>query len=314
MENHILAYGAENLPLRISGLELQCYMLADTRGVITKTSLQKALGYEGKSQEWLFDLLSSINKFYPVPGVVFDALEDPIVANGQQLLVPDVVQEICKTILNAKKDGFLGVGQLRHARAAALIAAFFEQHDVQYAIQEATGYHFAKDTGLNFLRDYLIRHDGDLVYRWLPALRDDLWEKLFYIHHLDWSHLRRDPKHVAGLLYECLFCRLSAHLLDVLRRQTPKRIYRKSGKPTGNSEHPELRQLVSEILSLLAASGDNWIIFMQLLNRVHPRTGPAVLHLPDALEDQRLTSGLDVQLAKAVSVNRIYHKNHKKRA
>ncbi len=319
IQNQQIAYGSDQLPLRIGTLELPCFILTDKNAVFTRSGVQKALGYDGKSRDWLFDLLSSINKFYPVSGALFEALEKPIVFfasdNPEATLEgfsPDTVVNAFRTIVNAKKDGYIGVGQLRHAKAAAAMLAFFEKHPAQPAVEEATGLHFLKDAGKSHLRDRLVHLTGDAAYQWIPTLRDDFWDKIFEIHALDWHSLRTDPEIIAGLLHESVFSRLTSSLSETLRMQIPKRAYRRAGKPAISTEHPELRAFLSELLSLLNASANNWTIFLQLLNRIYPKTNPTTLAWPEALRTN--AHSLDEQLKKAVSVNRLATHAHKKRA
>ena len=322
MESLSIIYGTGKLPLRIGHLELPCYILSDGNGVFTRAGLQKALGYDGKSPDWLFDLLGSINKFYPVSGALFEALENPILFEMERPdgsltkiegIYPSVAIDACKTILNAKNDGYLSVGQLKHAKAAALIDSHFEAIGPREAIEEATGFNFTKETGKIYLRDFMLSHHDDAVYHWIPALRDTFFEALLEMHALDWHALRKNPKKIAELLHECLFSRFDDQLNMALRAQKPKRVYRRPGKMPKNHEHPELQHYVSEIMALFKAAASNWSVFLQLANRIHPKTTNVSLTIADP-HTERPIGLLDSQLQKAVAVNRIYTKHNKKRA
>ena len=62
-----IAYGSNGLPLKISNLELPCYILSDKQRVLSISGIQKFLGYEGKSETWLLNILNAISKFEKIP-------------------------------------------------------------------------------------------------------------------------------------------------------------------------------------------------------------------------------------------------------
>ena len=310
-----VAYGSDLLPLRIGIVELPCFILENKQSIFTIHGLQKALGYDGKSEDWLFDFLSSINKFYPVSGDLFDAYENPILfelkrANStvseEKGILPQTLILTCETIQNAKKDGYLHVSQLKYAKAALVLVNYFYNHDAEQAIAEASGLNFAKETGKMFLQNYFLKNGGSGVYYWTSALRDAFWEKLFEIKGWHWGDLRENPKAVALVLHEVVFSRLTDHLTEVLHSNKPKRSYR-TKNPAPDNEHPELRLFISEILSLLKAAAGNWTIFLQLMNRVYPKNGQD-LNIPNHQLATPVSSTLDLNLKKAVAVNKL-HKN-----
>jgi|GEM_PF-1111955 len=313
-----VAYGSEKLPLRIGTIELQCFILTGQQAVFSQNGLQKALGYDGKSEDWLFDLLSSINKFYAVSGDLFEAYENPVwfeirrmdgsvnVAKG---MLPKTLLETCQTIVDAKNDGYLNIGQLKHAKVAAALLQYFSKNDPGQAIAEASGLNFTKESGKTYLQEYILQSIDDAMYQWVPALRDAFWEKLFEMQGWDWTDLRENPKQVANLLQEMIFSRLSEHLCEVLRIQKPKRTYKRKGYKSQDNEHPELSLYISEVLSLLKAAAYNWTIFIQLLNRISPKTNTNDLNLPEISQATETTGALDLNLKKAVALNKVYHKN-----
>jgi hypothetical protein len=314
----MVAYGTESQSLRIGTLELPCFILNDKREVFSINGLQKALGYDGKSEDWLFDLLSSINKFYPVPGQLFEAYENPVLFEIRRVdgtnfigkgIPPEVLISTCQTIQNAKNDGYLNLSQLKHAKAAAIIAHYFSEHDIQQAIAQATGLNFIKESGKAYLQEYLLKNIDDAMYQWVEALRDAFWEKMLGIQGMDWTDLRDQPKNAADMVQEVVFSRLTDHLSNIMRTNKPKRTYRRKGYKVQDIEHAELGIYISEVLSLLKAANDNWTIFIQLLNRIYPKNNSADLKLPEIKEITETSGVLDQNLKKAVALNKVYHKN-----
>lgn len=309
-----IAYGSEQLPLKIGASEIPCFILEHRQFVLTKTGVQKALGYDGKSEDWLFDLLSSINKFYPIPGELFDALESPVLfemnrQDGSRNIIkgiyPDLLQTICKTIQNAKNDGYLSVSQLKHAKAAETILNFLSENDLTQAIETATGFVFLKESGKNYLQDFLLQETGDAVYQWTKTIRDDFYEKILELNQLNWIDLRENYLAVSRLLHEIIYSRLPDNLVGILRTQKPKRSYKLKSN-TQDLEHPELKAYLSEALSLLKAAGDNWPIFTQLLNRIHPKNNlPELRTVQSGKTNEPELSVLNSHLKKGVLINRV---------
>lgn len=312
-----IAYGSKSLPLRIGPIELPCYILTNGNAVFTKKGLQKALGYDGKSEDWLYDFLGNINKFYPIPGVLFEAYEQPIPielkhADGTSAIVaaiiPETLEMTCLTIVNAKNDGYLSVGQLKHAKAAEMIINYALENNLHRDIELATGLVFLKESGKKYLQQILTDHNPEPAYQWIKTLPDAFFEKIFDLRQMDWNDLRNNPYEVSEIVHEVIFSHVPENLLEVLRNETPKRGYKSKKKPNDN-EHPELKTYTAEILSLLKAAADNWTIFLQLLNRIHPKNSLPELQLPVIPEKNTDSlSMLDMHLQKGVSVNRTYKK------
>lgn len=318
MQPYQTAYGNESLPLRIGTIELSCYILDNGNAVFSKNSLQKALGYDGKSEDWLYDFLGNINKFYPIPGVLFEAFEQPIPveikrADGTSsiiaAIIPETLEMTCLTIANAKNDGYLSVGQLKHAKAAETLINYALENNLHRDIEQATGFVFLKETGKKYLQQVLASENPDPVYQWIKTVPDAFLEKILSIRQMGWKDLRENPYGVSKILHEVVFSRLSEDLLEKLRHETPKRSYKSKNKPN-DSEHPELKTYTAEVLSLLKAAADNWTIFLQLLNRIHPKN--TLAELVWTVADQKPAaplSILDTHLQKGILVNRTYKKN-----
>jgi hypothetical protein len=78
------------------------------------------------------------------------------------------------------------------------------------------------------------------------------------------------PEFMGKVLYDIVFCRISNELLTELRSNHPKRSYKRKNGQLQNNEHPEMKNHLEIIMTLLKTSGDNWFIFLQLLNRSFP--------------------------------------------
>ncbi|MFT3794338.1 P63C domain-containing protein [Flavobacterium sp.] len=315
---HQISFGSEQLPLKIGNIELPCFILDNRQAVFTKNGLQKALGYDGKSEDWLFDFLGSINKFYPIQGELFEAFENPILfevtaKDGNKIVCNGMATYIllmtCQTIVNAKADGYLSVGQLKHARAAQAIAQFASQYNLNEAVAQASGFNFAKESGKTYLEQFLVRQTNDPAYHWVHTFRDAFFDALLQQQSLEWVDLRDKPQEISRLLYETIFSRIPDNLLNELRSNKPKRSYRRNGK-VSDTEHPALKEYLSEILSLLKAAADNWTIFLQLLNRIHPKKNNTELQLEHPVAVPAISEEpLHLLIKKGLEINKTYKKH-----
>ena len=312
-------YGSEQLPLKLGSAVISCYILENKQRVFSRTSFQKALGYDGKSEEWLLDFLSSVNKFYPISGTLLAAYEKPILFelyhNAPPLmlrgLTPETLIETCVAITNAKKDGYLNVSQLKFAKAAEHIQRFSEQNNLNMLIDDATGFNFFKENSILYLQQSLQNQFDDAAFIWIKTLPEDFFERLFEIHHMDWTDVRLDPSTVGNMIYEIIFSRIPDELVQQLRIEKPKRSYkRKSG--VQDNLHPELKIYIAEIISLLKAAGENWNIFMQLLNRAHPKNNAfgkkSGVVIRKINSSELPLNSLDKNLLKGVRLNKVYKK------
>lgn len=318
---HHILYGAENLPLKIGSILVPCYILENGIQVFTKGGIHKALGYDGKSEDWLLDLLSSVNKFYPVSGAIFDAMENPMLFEAKSRdgstkktkgIPANLFLEVCQTIADAKNNGYLNVNQLKFAKSAEAILKNIGKKNLTNLIREATGFEFLKERAKNQLQDFLLKNSNDEAFQWVRTFPDSFFETLLGIHNIHWQDLKDQPQEFASIVHEIVFSRLSDDLLQQLRTTQPKRAYKSKTGSIQDMQHPDLKIYTDGILSLLKAAANNWTIFTQLLNRSYPKNGELIK--PSAFvktteETPESLSELDKTILKGVILNKIYKKS-----
>lgn len=276
-EIHTVAYGSEQLPLKIDSITLSCYILENNQRVITKNSIQKALGYEGKSDEWLADLLASIHKFSPIENEILNFNKNLVLfeekRDGLNVIIQSVTSllflAICKTIVTAKNDGYLNVNQLKFAKNGEAILEILHIENINYSIDQATGFVFYKENAKEFLQQFLSKTLNESSFVWIKTLPESFFESVFYLHQLDWIDLKKKPTVVGKIIFEIVFSRLSDKQLKELRETKPKRNYKSKGTLSQKNEHPTLKEYIATLQSLLKAAGYQWTVFLQLLNRTH---------------------------------------------
>jgi hypothetical protein len=274
-----IAYGSSKLPLKIGGLELPCYILSDNQHVLPITGIQKLLGYDGKSETWLLNILISISKFVEIPEKLLKAYEKPFKIDINptktnieilKAISSTALLETCQTIVDAKNNGLLGANLIKISKPAALMIEQTKYKNIDALIDVATGYQTYKTQVLLSFEQYMQRQLEDEAVFWLKTIADDFYFALFKIHNQDWHLMKTSPEFMGSLIYDLIFCRINTEILSELRAKTPKRAYLRKGNQAQNNENLKLKGYIDALMALLKTSEHNWFIFLQLLQRTYP--------------------------------------------
>lgn len=271
-----ILYGSPDLYLKINNAAVSCFILSDSRQVFRIRDFQKALGYDGKSESWLLELLKGISKFSAVPEALVSALENPLTVsyhhpNGTQLpirtLETPLAQKTLELLVNARSNGHLSVGQLKFAKAAVPLQEYFSNNNLVAAIEEASGFNFEKAAVKTRLHQCLMAKHPNAAFEWARVLPDAFFELLEKLHGLHWNQIRTEPEMGAKTANDLVFSRLPEDIIRILAATKPKRSY----KGNQNLQQPELAQYLDSLQQLAETAGYHRNIFMQLLNRTHPK-------------------------------------------
>jgi len=269
-------YGSPDLYLKVNNSAISCFILSDNRQAFRLRDFQKALGYDGKSESWLPELLKGISKFSAVPEKLVSALEHPVTVlynhpNGTQHAIRTIdtllAQKILNILIDARNDGHLSVGQLKFAKAAAFLHGYFSDNNLTSAIEEACGLNFEKAAAKTRLQHCLMAKHSTPVFEWARVLPDAFFELLEKMYGLQWKAIYSDPEMGAKATNDLVFSRLPLELVRILAAAKPKRSY----KGSQNLQQAELAQYLGSLQQLAETAGYHRNIFMQLLNRTHPK-------------------------------------------
>lgn len=271
------AFGSDSLKLRLGKKTLACFVLNDGQRVLASESIPKALGYDGKSENWLFEFLMSINRLTPIEpalleslgrAVIFQAGSTNIVRHG---IDSKTFIEACRAIVKAKNDGFLYLSELRFAKAAEDILRNVPGDDLKTAIDLASGFSLFKQNHKDALVRKLTKATLSNYPAWLNTIADDFYELIFKFQGWNWQDLNNDAEKVGEFFNEILFSRIESPLLEQLETTRPKKKYRKENNPESYVENPSLKEYILQISALINASGMNPAIFEQLVNKSFPK-------------------------------------------
>ena len=272
---NLILFESVKEPLKIGSKSLAVFVLENNQRVILIKSIQKALGYDGKNENWLFEFLKDISVYLPIDSTILNAYQNPIKITHSQKdnLTLNTVNagfliETLHLIVKAKKEGFLNVNQIKFAKEAKLLVEDENSSDLKKLIDFNTGFTLYKENCIDKMIFNLQKND--LVFIWIKTFSDDFFELLMEMKNINWKNLSQNHKNYGEILNQIIFSRIDNALLEELRILKPKRTYQRKNSKPQDLEHPKLKQHLAILFSLAKVSGNNWTIFMQLLNKSFP--------------------------------------------
>ena len=293
-ETHFVAFGNKEFPLRMNSMQLPVFILENKQRVCSKSGIQKMLGYDGKSENWLVDLLKSIHKFSPIDKNIFEAFENPILIKLGQKKGPKVsffcvdsslLLPTCQIIVKAEIQGFLRIGHLKHAKLARKIILFCQDKSLEDLIDTATGYTFFKENTKEIVQQFYASSVNDPALEWVKTFPNFFFQSLLELCDLDWHRLQKNPERLAEIVFDVVFSRLPNEVIEDLRIHRPKRTYRSQKNNLNALVHPKLKEHLINIISLIETAEYNWNIFVQFLNKAYPRNLDFTSVLPPTFTD-----------------------------
>lgn len=274
MENLIL-FDSSKAPLILGSKSFDAYILENNQRVISIKSIQKALGYEGKNENWLFEFLKDISVYLPIPAELLNAYQNPLKINYSQkskptnyVVVANVLHETFQLIVKAKNEGFLNVNQIKFSKEAKLLLENDNVANIKSLIDHNTSFTLFKENIIDKM--ILNLQKTDLAFVWIKTFPDSFFELLMEMKNINWKNALLNQEIFAEILNEIIFSRIDSVLLEELRNTNPKRTYQRKNSKKQDLQHPKLKQHLAVLFSLAKVSGNNWNIFIQLLNKSFP--------------------------------------------
>lgn len=276
----VVRFGLPSKKLKLGAIELETYVLDDYIRVIEKNKLEKALGKDGKSEQWLLDYFVSIKNHITLSDEFVETLTNPIAftytnEEGKQksFLGYNALffVEIITTIARAKTAGFLSLNQLKTGKIAEKLILFLENRFIKNLVDEATGFSFYKDNAKEKFKDFFMRHKPDPAFEWIKTFTDAFYEDVFIFLDMTWVDLRNNPVKIAEFIYNTIFLRIDDKTQSILRNTKPKRNYLNPNGVSINRENPKLREFNITIQSFFKEAIYNRTFFMELLIKTYPK-------------------------------------------
>jgi hypothetical protein len=176
---HRVSFGSESQKLSLGKIKLTCFLLDNAQRVLLKQSAQNSLGYDGKSKNWLFEFLMHINRSMPVEPALLEAVSKNVHIHHWKNDLPvndlavdaTIFVEACKTIIEAKKEGYLFLSELKFAKAAEKIIEDVGNSNIEEMVDFATGYTLYKLNHKEALVRFMTNTTGQKFPQWIRTVR-----------------------------------------------------------------------------------------------------------------------------------------------
>lgn len=277
-------HGSDKTPLRLGSVEIPCYVLSNGQRVLSRNGIQKALGYEGTSGDWLIGFVNNKKIKDHFSAGVFEALSNPIEferpgAGGSQSKTyghdATVLIDLCDTIIEAKNAGDLTGKQLIYASFAEIIMRSVAKVGIVALVDEATGYQYEREK--DALQIVLKAYINDELLKWQKNFPDTFYFEIFRLKSWDYTvnGIARRPSVIGRWTNELIYNQLPKGVLEELKVKTPKSASGNYTKRffqslTPDIGHPALTAQIYKVIGIMNIS-DNWEQFKSNFNRMVDR-------------------------------------------
>ena len=179
--------------------------------------------------------------------------------------------DICSSILNAKDKIALTSVQKRIANQCDIIVRSVAKVGIIALVDEVTGYQ--EDREKNELSEILQRFIAKELQTWVHTFPLEFYKQLYKLRELEYGK-EKIPSYFGHLTNNIIYKRLAPHILDHLKRLTPK-------SPNGNKTaryfqslsndigYHRLKEHLGSVVTLMKLSS-NYEDFENKLNIIHP--------------------------------------------
>lgn len=332
MDNALLVakYGSDKTPLKLGEIEIPCYVLSNGVRVFSGRGLQRAIGYESESGQWMksFCKLDGISAALCAgDNSIFDQLLHPIkfkrnnaggsqsITNGYEVTL---LIDICSAIIEANRAGVFNNPTIVHH--ADVIIRSAAKVGIIALVDEATGYQHdrEKDELQKILKAYI----SEELLPWQKRFPDAYYKELFRLNGWDYTikDIRKRPSVIGTWTKELIYKRLPNGVLDELKKKTPKsakgnntaRLHQSLTEDIG---HPALSSQITKVLTLFQLS-DNMEQMWHLFNRLKERQngqmefsfefddkGHTIVPLADEQNNAKSKTDFNSKLTQALNYN-----------
>ncbi|MDO6737113.1 P63C domain-containing protein [Wenyingzhuangia sp. 2_MG-2023] len=325
MDNKIYAtHASDKTPLAIGDVEIPAYVLSNGMRVLSRSGLQKAIGFEGSSGDWIINFTNSKSISPFINAGVFDALSNQIEfkrnnAGGSVSKTygydATILIDICDAIIEAKNAGKLTEKQIKYAEKAELIIRSVAKVGIIALVDEATGYQYDRESGE--LQKILKAYISEELLPWQKKFPDIFYKELFRLNSWDFTvkGIKKRPGVIGKWTKTLIYNELPKGVLTELEENTPKnpkgkKIAHMHRLLTDDIGNPHLTAQINQIVTLFQLS-DNMQHMWNQFEKLKLRQG-GQLELPFNFDDKGRTvepieentlSDFDQKLKKGLNYN-----------
>lgn len=274
--------GDSEKPLRVNGIDIECFVLEDGTRVLTQRSFNLALGKGTGGSGVSLDGLPPFLATRSLAPYITDEIREkakpvdfitPSNARGKGYRA-ELLPIVCKLYLDADDAGTLASNQKHIAAQANILIRGLAEVGILALVDEATGYQEvrARDALAKILEEFIAKE----LAPWVRTFPADFYKEMFRLRGLEFpAETVRRPQYFGMLTNDIVYKRLAPGVLDELKRvqekgDTGKPKHKLFQKLTSNAGYPKLREHLGSIVTLMKIS-DDWDGFKAQLDRIHPK-------------------------------------------
>lgn len=271
MDDKILKakYGSDKTPLHLGELEIPCYVLEDGTRVFSGRGIQKAIGYDNKSGQWMssFCKMEGISSYLCAgDNSISERLSNPVkfkrndaggsqsTTNGYEVTL---LVDICSAIIDANRAGVFNDETI--VRNADIIIRSVAKVGIIALVDEATGYQYEREN--DELQKILKAYISEELLPWQKRFPDIFYKELFRLN--GWDFTVKGIKKIPGIIGKWtnmfIYEELPNGVLDELKKKTPKN---ESGNRTSRYHQlltldigePNLEKQINKVITLFQVS------------------------------------------------------------
>ncbi|PWK79299.1 P63C domain-containing protein [Mucilaginibacter oryzae] len=274
------AYGSDKTPLKLGAVEIPCYVLEDGTRVLSGRAMQKALGYEGSSGDWLKNFIANKNINNNIPPEILAGILKPIKfkrvdAGGSQPTTygydATALIDLCDALITLNKAGILRDNQKIFAEQAEVIIRSVAKVGIIALIDEATGYQHNREK--DELQKILSAYIAAELLPWQKRFPDEFYQEIFRLNGWDYTvnGIQNRPGVIGTWTKKLIYNLLPKGVLEELERKTPisqagNRTARFHQSLTLDIGEPHLEKQLISVITLMNISS-NWDEFLRLFGK-----------------------------------------------
>lgn len=271
MDDKILKakYGSDKTPLHLGELEIPCYVLEDGTRVFSGRGIQKAIGYDNKSGQWMssFCKMEGISSYLCAgDNSISERLSNPVkfkrndaggsqsTTNGYEVTL---LVDICSAIIDANRAGIFNDETI--VRNADIIIRSVAKVGIIALVDEATGYQYEREN--DELQKILKAYISEELLPWQKRFPDIFYKELFRLNGWDFTvkGIKKRPGIIGKWTNMFIYEELPNGVLDELKKKTPKN---ESGNRTSRYHQlltldigePNLEKQINKVITLFQVS------------------------------------------------------------
>lgn len=261
-------YGSPDRPIRLGGIDIQCYVLEDERRVLVQRGLQSGIGMSTSGGSGGAQRMARFIASLEAKGIDTNNLSarmmNPILFRPMGFgktaygFEAKILVEICRAVLEARQAEKLVTGQKEYARHCELLLGGLAEKGIEALVDEATGYRVvrAQDEVARVLSQFIQKE----FRKWVPTFPLSFFQELCRLRDIPFPDNMQLPQYFGHDINRLVWDRLAPGVREELQRLNPvvegRRKHRHHQFLTDAIGHPRLLHHLGLLEGLARGFGD----------------------------------------------------------